>query len=284
MELIQVRTADGIRLSGMHITAGRRAGDDRLALVIAHGFTVTLDRPHVQRVTRRFARAGGVVMVDFRGHGRSEGRSTAGDEEVLDLDAAVRWAREAGYQRIATVGFSMGAAVVLRHAAGSPTTLGLAPRQRVDAAASVSAPSRWYIRDTVPMRRVHWLLETPTGRWVAERALRTRIGNGWGVPPEWPIMVADRIAPTPLLIVQGDQDPYFGVEHGRALAAAAGPATDYWEVPGFGHAEGALTPALVDRVADWAVQAVHRTDVQADHQADRRADHQAGRRAGTMPG
>ena len=33
-----------------------------------------------------------------------------------DVDATVRWARAAGYRRVATVGFSMGGAVVLRHA------------------------------------------------------------------------------------------------------------------------------------------------------------------------
>jgi pimeloyl-ACP methyl ester carboxylesterase len=107
------------------------------------------------------------------------------------------------------------------------------------------------------MRRVHWLLETPTGRWVAEKALRTRVGGGWGVPPEWPIVVAGRIAPTPVLIVQGDRDPYFGVEHGRALAAAAAGA-DYWELAGFGHAEGALTPVLVDRIGGWVATATRR--------------------------
>jgi pimeloyl-ACP methyl ester carboxylesterase len=261
VESIQVRTADGVRLYGMHVTTGRRDGAGPatdLALVIAHGFTVSIDRPHVRRVVARFARAGAVVMVDQRGHGRSEGRTTAGDFEVLDVDAAVRWTRDAGYRRVATVGFSMGAAVVLRHAALSPTTTGLAPVEPVDAVAAVSAPSRWFIRDTTAMRRVHWLLETPTGRWVAEKALRTRVGGGWGVPPEWPVAVVGRIAPTPLLLVHGDRDPYFGVEHGRALTAAAGPGAEYWEVAGFGHAEGALTPALVDRIAGWAAQAARR--------------------------
>ena len=33
---------------------------------------------------------------------------TVGDREVLDLAAAVRWARELGHARVATVGFSMG--------------------------------------------------------------------------------------------------------------------------------------------------------------------------------
>jgi pimeloyl-ACP methyl ester carboxylesterase len=255
MKSIQVRTADGVRLVGTHLTAGRDGRD--LAVVLAHGFTVTVARPRAQRVAARFARAADVVTVDFRGHGRSEGRTTAGDLEVLDVDAAVRWAREAGYRRVATVGFSMGGAVVLRQAALSSTTTGLTPGEPVDAVVSVSAPSRWFIRDTAPMRRVHWLLETRTGRWVAEKALRTRVHGGWGVPPEWPIVVAGRIAPTPVLIVQGDRDPYFGVEHGRALAAAAAGA-EYWELAGFGHAEGALTPALVDRIAGWVATTARR--------------------------
>jgi pimeloyl-ACP methyl ester carboxylesterase len=261
MELIQVRTADGVRLVGTYVTAAGRDDDDPekdLAIVLAHGFTVSTGRPHVQRVAARFARYGGVVMVDFRGHGRSEGRTTAGDFEVLDLDAAVGWARAAGYRRVATVGFSMGAAVAIRHAARSPTSSGLVPTEAVDAVVSVSAPSRWFIRETVPMRRVHWLLETPSGHWFAEKVLRTRIAGVWGVPPEWPVVVADRIAPTPLLLIQGGQDRYFGVEHGRALAASAGPGAEYWELAGFGHAEGAMTPALVDRIANWVAASAGR--------------------------
>ncbi|HEV7657962.1 MAG TPA: alpha/beta fold hydrolase [Mycobacteriales bacterium] len=261
MESIQVRTADGVRLFGMHVTVDRGIDDGRekdLAIVLAHGFTVSVGRPHLQRVAQRFARAGDVVMADFRGHGRSAGGTSAGDFEVLDLDAVVRWARDAGYRRVATVGFSMGAGVVIRHAALAPTSSGLRPVEPVDAAVSVSAPSRWYIRDTVPMRRVHWLLETPSGHWVAEKALRTRIAGVWGVPPDWPVAVVGRIAPTPLLLLQGDQDPYFGAEHGRALAAAAGPSAEYWELAGFGHAEGALTPALVDRIAGWVATSVGR--------------------------
>jgi pimeloyl-ACP methyl ester carboxylesterase len=262
MESIQVRAADGVWLCAVHVTPERRDDDGRdrdLAVVLAHGFTVSTQKASVRRVAARLSRRFGVVAVDFRGHGRSQGRTTAGDVEVLDTDAAVRLARELGYRRVATVGCSMGGAVVIRHAAGAPTSTGLAPVEPVDAVVSVSAPSRWFIRDTVPMRRVHWLLETRTGHWVAEKMLRTRISGVWGVPPEWPVAVAGRIAPTPLLVVQGDQDPYFGVEHGRALAAAAGPGADYWELAGFGHAEGALTPSLVDRIAGWVAASAGRT-------------------------
>ena len=87
----------------------------------------------------RFNRHAGVVTFDFRGHGRSGGLSTLGDKEIDDLDVAVRYARELGYQRVATVGFSMGGSVVLRHAA---------LRGGVDAVVSVSGPGRWYYRGT----------------------------------------------------------------------------------------------------------------------------------------
>lgn len=88
-----------------------------LVFVMAHGFTGDVDKPHVRRVVEAFAQYGAVVSFSFRGHGASGGRSTVGDREVLDLAAAVTWARELGHARVATVGFSMGGSVVLRHAA-----------------------------------------------------------------------------------------------------------------------------------------------------------------------
>src|SRR5690606_37255052 len=103
-----------------------------------------------RRVATRLADRGAVVTFDFRGHGTSGGLSTVGDQEVHDLAAAVEWARELGHRHVATLGFSMGAAVAVRHAAlyGG-----------VGAVAAVSGPSRWYYRGTIPMRRAHWVIE-----------------------------------------------------------------------------------------------------------------------------
>ncbi|MEO6090204.1 MAG: alpha/beta fold hydrolase, partial [Umezawaea sp.] len=107
----------------------------------------------MSRVLNRFARHGGVVALDFRGHGRSAGRSTVGADEVHDLAAGVSLARSLGYRRVVTVGFSMGASIAIRHAALAA--------DKPDAVAAVSGPSRWWVRETVAMRRVHWLLEQP---------------------------------------------------------------------------------------------------------------------------
>ena len=96
-----LRTSDGVPIDAWH-----DAGPGGLAVVVAHGFTGSWRRPAVRRIATRLAELGGAISLDLRGHGRSGGHSTVGDLEVLDVEAAVAWARDLGYTRIATVGFS----------------------------------------------------------------------------------------------------------------------------------------------------------------------------------
>ncbi|MGW3433240.1 alpha/beta hydrolase [Streptomyces melanosporofaciens] len=294
-------TDDGVSIEALYEPSPKLGTEpsDHLVLVLGHGFTGALERPALRRVASAFAQRTAVITFSFRGHGRSGGRSTVGDREVLDLAAAVRWARRLGHRRVATVGFSMGGSVVLRQAAlygkneeiqpvhvahdgertgrspgrtdlaagatggrapGAPGEAadGVAPdaveSAAPDAVVAVSAPARWYYRGTAPMRRVHWAITRPTGRLVSRYGLRTRIDpRGWAVDPLSPVAAAPLIAPTPLLIVHGDRDPYFPLDHPRMLASAADPsATELWIEPGFGHAETAASPALLGRIADWA--------------------------------
>ncbi|MGW1800184.1 alpha/beta hydrolase [Streptomyces sp. NPDC001984] len=245
-----LHTADGVSINSVYepgpVVYDSSAPPSRdLAFVVAHGFTGDVDRPHVRRVAAALARHAAVVTFSFRGHGASGGRSTVGDREVLDLDAAVAWARELGHTRVATVGFSMGGSVVLRHAA---------LHRGVDAVVSVSSPARWYYRGTAPMRRVHWLVTRPEGRLVGRWGLRTRIHHrDWNPVPLSPTEAAGRIAPTPLLIVHGDRDGYFPLDHPRMLAKAAGDHAELWLEPGMGHAENAAADELLARIGDWVV-------------------------------
>lgn len=237
-------TEDGVPIDAVHLPGPRDLG-----IVMAHGFTQSWQRPMVWRIARRFNAGAGVVTFDFRGHGRSGGLSTLGDKEINDLDVAVHYAREIGYAKVATVGFSMGASVVLRQA-------GL--RRGVDAAVSVSGPGRWFYRGTEPMRKVHFVAEKRLGRMIARHFLHTRISpNGWPTPdPVPPAEAAERISPAPVLIVHGDRDPFFPAEHARQLYAAAREPKELWLIPGFGHAERATDDSLVDRIAAWAAAAV----------------------------
>lgn len=238
--LRELSTADGERLGALHLP-GPETGDALgVGVVLAHGFTGSIRKPAVRAVADGLARHAGVLAFDFRGHGMSTGRSTLGDKEILDVDAAVIEMRRLGYEQVVTCGWSMGATAVLRHAA---------LHRGVDAVVSVSAVSRWYYRETVPMRRLHWVVERRLGRVVARHLLRTRISsNGWDPIPESPTEVAPLISPTPLLLVHGDRDSYFPVEHPQAIYAAAGEPKELWLVEGMGHAETGATPELLDRI------------------------------------
>jgi pimeloyl-ACP methyl ester carboxylesterase len=238
LKALTLVTTDGVPIDAAHLP-----GDSDLAIVLAHGFTLSWQRPAVWQVATRLNRVGGVVTFDFRGHGRSGGLSTMGDRETRDLEVAVAYARELGYRRIATVGFSMGASIVVRHAA----LVG-----GVDAVVSVSGPGRWYFRGTKSMRRVHWAVERRLGRVVTRTLLNTRVSPvRWDPVPLPPAEAAARIAPIPLLVVHGDQDLYFPTDHAQQLYAAAGDPKELWIVPGFGHAESGADAALVDRIGQW---------------------------------
>ncbi|MGW0184529.1 alpha/beta hydrolase [Streptomyces sp. NPDC003362] len=257
-----LHTSDGVRIEAVYDPAAvvydsarspssdaSRPSADHPVFVIAHGFTGDVDRPHVRRVARALARHGAVVTFSFRGHGASGGHSTVGDREVLDLAAAVDWARSLGHARVITVGFSMGGSVVLRHAA-------LHREQEIAAVVSVSAPARWYYRGTAPMRRLHWLVTRPAGRLVGRYGFRTRIHHrDWDPVPLSPVEAVPRIAPTPLLVVHGDRDGYFPLDHPHMLAAAAGEHGELWLEPDMGHAENAADDALLERIGDWALGA-----------------------------
>jgi pimeloyl-ACP methyl ester carboxylesterase len=230
-----LRTADGVRLAASHLPHASRD----VAVVVAHGFSGTHTKPFQARVARGLARYAGVVAFDFRGHGASGGVSTVGELEVLDIEAAVEWARALGYRQVVTCGWSMGGSAVIRHAALVRTA---------DAVVSVSAVSRWRVRDTRPMRRLHWIVERRTGRLVGRTLLNTRLASHWVDEPESPVEVVGRISPAPLLLVHGDRDAYFGQEHANALYDAANDPKELWLVPGFAHAESGATPELLHRI------------------------------------
>jgi pimeloyl-ACP methyl ester carboxylesterase len=241
---IQLETSDGIRLTALHWDPGLRD----LGCVVAHGFTGSSRNPDVQRICRGLAVHGlGVLAPDLRGHGASGGASTAGAAEIHDVAAAVRWLRTAGYARVAVLGWSMGGTSVLRYAGTGGDA---------DAVVSVSAPGTWWERGTRPMRIVHWMFETRTGRGTVRLLRRTRIDPaGWKELPEAPADVIGAIAPRPLLVVHGDVDHYFPLAHVEALAEAA-PTAEVWIEAEMAHAEMATTADLLTRIADWVVAAL----------------------------
>ncbi|MDP2287021.1 MAG: alpha/beta fold hydrolase [Actinomycetota bacterium] len=250
--------SDGVELAARHLD-----GVGGAVFVVVHGFNGNGLEGQVQAIVERLAGFGDVITVDLRGHGASAGQSTVGRLEVLDVDAAIRWARDLGYGRVITVGFSLGAAVAIRQAG-----LSIYPDQAStgdpfvsnppDVVVAVSGPAFWYYRGTRVMRLVHWLIETPTGRRVLH-AQGTRVApEKWPeTPPVEPVAAAGMLRGTPLLVIHGTADRYFPLEHPRALHRAALEGgnidTELWVLDGIGHAEGAVQLSTIDDLAKWGL-------------------------------
>jgi pimeloyl-ACP methyl ester carboxylesterase len=248
-EPVRLTSSDGVSLAANYygnVSSGP-------SYVVGHGFTGSASQPRVVALVEHLTTHGASVLaLDFRGHGGSGGLSTVGMSETADIDAAVEWLRSRRpHSPVVTLGFSMGASIVVRHA-------GLAGSAQADAVVAVSGPGRWYERGTQPMRRVHFGLETRLGRLILRWLFKTKVGGAWELLPVSPVEVAGRVT-VPLLIVHGDSDPYFGVEHPRMLAGAgsfARPPAQLWIETGMGHGEKATTDELMDRIDNWARAAV----------------------------
>jgi pimeloyl-ACP methyl ester carboxylesterase len=238
-EPIRVTTEDGVQL------VGHRLGEAETALVFCHGFLGWHRKGRLVPFQEQLARWFTVYAFDFRGHGGSGGRSTFGIDEVRDVEAVVRLAREQGSARVVTFGGSMGGIAVLRHAA----LLG-----GVDGVVSVSAPARWNGHDSEAVRRMVWLTATPTGRWLL-RAGGVRISRTW-IRSEDPADFVGQIAPTPLLIVHGRDDHYFDEENAWLLYRRAGEPKRLLLAGRFGHAEDGYTAGLAEQVAKEMLGAV----------------------------
>ncbi|MCB0917980.1 MAG: alpha/beta fold hydrolase [Actinobacteria bacterium] len=246
-------TLDGARVRGMHLAEN----DSDIAVVMIHGFNASLTRPQNIRVINGFRNEFAVVAVELRGHGHSPGRSTLGGMEIMEVQAGVDWARTLGYRKVVTIGFSMGAMAVVRHAG---------VLDGVDAVVSVSAPAFHGYRGTPPMRMLAFGVEHPVGRFVVQHVFGTRMmGPPWPDPyPLHPAEAAEHIPPTPFLVLHGFDDAFFPDEHPEAIVRGAAIGAELAGVPDntelwrahYGHAEVALPQAVMRSIGFWIRGAV----------------------------
>jgi uncharacterized protein len=258
-EDVRLHTRDGVALAATYLPGPpRRSGP---AVVLVHGFGGHRTKPAYALLAERLNTVASVLAVDLRGHGASGGYSTLGLAETLDVTAAGAWLRRRGHEWVGLVGVSMGATAVLRAA-------GTAPAGAYDAVCTVSSVARWGLRDTPAMRHLTKAISVAAYRHAYRAVLGVRIAaRAWpdtspqADPRGWPVQPIDavgHIAPTPLLLVHGVDDHYYGPDQAQALHAAANQPVQLWLEPaGFGHAEDGCTPRFCDRLAA-AVAVVYR--------------------------
>jgi hypothetical protein len=193
---VWLTAADGVRLHAWWL----ESPGARFVTLFLHGNAGNIS--HRADRMREIAAAGSsVLMLDYRGYGKSEGRPT---ENGLYADASAAWnylARQ-GHQRIVIHGESIGTAIAVE----------LASRQRC-AGMVLEAP---FLSAGAVAGRVLPLLG-PVLIWGFDS--KSRLGR----------------VRAPLLVIHGDRDDVIAFDLGRALYEAASGRKEFWKVEGAGH-------------------------------------------------
>ena len=200
-EDVVLTTADGLALRGWYAPSRNGA-----AIAFLHGLGAS--RLQLLPVAAGLARRGyGVLLLDLRAHGESDGRrTTLGLAERLDAAAAIDFLAtrpEVERGRLAAVGFSLGGMVLLPVAADD--------RRLAAVAVAGSYPSlAEMVRTDEPGARGEVALVALRAAGIDPGAVR-------------PIDAVGRLAPRPLLLVYGSADPSAPLAEGLR-ARARGPA------------------------------------------------------------
>jgi len=218
-EEVSFETADGLVLRGWWIPA---TGSDR-AVIILHGHGGSMDWD-VHRALPLHQAGFGVLLFDFRAHGRSQGRlATFGYLERRDVQSAVAFLKSRGVLRIGLLGFSYGGMAAMLAAPDCPD---------IQAVVTDGGPAR--LRTALVGRGIElglprWLA-VPLA-WIVVAITSVRLGvNLFNYEP---VRHVGKIAPRPVLFIHGDLDPYCA--DFDALFAAAGVPKELWRLPDAGH-------------------------------------------------
>ena len=222
-EDVAVPTAAGATLRGWFVPG---SWDMNAGVIAVHG--AGSDRSGFLPLLPFLNEAGyHVLLFDLRDHGTSDGLGRGlgfGYREMHDVSAAVTYMKtKRRLRRVVVLGVSMGAASGILAAAGDT---------RID---GVIADASWgHIEDV--------MLQSPNRRWFVSDRLITAIRDftflrlGVLGDPE-PLDVIGRIAPRPILLIQGTDDALVPPGEAERLFAAAGEPKELWIVEGGRHGQ-----------------------------------------------
>ncbi len=237
-EEVGFQSTDGLALKGWWVPGN----DSSHAVVLVHGLEGNKAGEHVLNTASVYSQAGyGVLMLDLRGHGESEGeRTTVGYQEVRDVRGALSWLEKQGFEpgEVVLHGWSMGGATVLRSAPGT----GVAAL--VEEAGYADLPL--LLRDRLPQSSGLPSFFNPGIFLMAKLFLGF---DPWAVKPEED---AAKLAEegVPLLIVHSRDDEVVPFEQAGMLAASY-PDAEFWEIEGYGHVGAYSHPEYRQRLLDF---------------------------------
>jgi fermentation-respiration switch protein FrsA (DUF1100 family) len=214
-EAVTVETADGLTLRGWYVRSRNGAA------------IVTFPREWTSPQARVLVEHGyGVLLLDMRGYGDSEGDPNAyGWGSSADVGAGIDYLeRQPDVEdgRIGAIGLSVGGEQVLEAAAGDP---------RLRAVVSEGAGER-SVRESLVRGMRGW----PAVPSMTVQTAAVTVFSGRTPPPSLRDLVG-RIAPRPVFFVYAEHGGG-GEELTPEYYAAAGQPKQQWMVPGAGHTGG----------------------------------------------
>jgi uncharacterized protein len=240
---------DSLALSLEHVTLtdgqGRKIrgwylpGANQGAVILAHGSGA--NREQMLPAGRVLHRGGfGVLLFDWPAHGESEGRVEYGESERTALRAAIDYVSQRSDVtpgRIGLYGFSLGGFIALQGAVADT---------RVGALATMAAPT-----DLMGHLPFEYESSGAAALWGATLTIRFLGGDAASPQPRETIA---RLAPRPLLVINGALDRVVAPEMARDLVARAGEPKTLWILPDVGHTEVmGSDPANGARLLDFFV-------------------------------
>jgi fermentation-respiration switch protein FrsA (DUF1100 family) len=230
-EDVTIESAGGVRLHGWFIPATTSVVG---TVVHCHGTRGCVSE-HLPQTAWLPARGFNVLMFDYRGYGRSEGRPRLADVHQ-DCLAAYRYAcsrPEALPRRAFLFGQSLGTAHALAVAAS-----GVADPPRAIVIESPFHSCRRLVREK--------LGRMPVIRWLRGPLAVIAIRDDFS-----PSQTLPKVSQTPVLMISGTGDKVFPPAQVSDLARVAGGNVESWVIPGVGHigALAALGETYRERVS-----------------------------------
>ena len=235
---VDLESTDGLNLVGWWVSDNNTSR----AVLLVPGLNGSKSDKQILYTAAVYARTGyGVLMVDLRGQGQSEGkRVTMGYKEVRDVRGALSWLQKRGFSPAEVVlhGFSMGGATVLRTAPGT----GVAAVVEESAYADLPLILRQRLPEASGLPSFFNLSVMLTAKLFLGL-------DAWAVrPAEDARKLCEQ--EIPLLIIHSRSDEVVSFEHAQRIKEACPEAT-FWQIEGVGHVEAYTLSEYQERLLDF---------------------------------
>lgn len=200
-ENVAFKTSDNVLIRGWFIANPNRKAK---TIILLHGYPA--DKGDILP-SRIFLHSNyHLLFFDFRSFGESEGKySTAGKDEVLDLEAAIHFLQSRGIVDVGVWGFSLGGSVALMAAAENP---------HIKAVVAESAYARldWIADEYYRLPILRYPLSKLTQFWAW-------LFLKYNVKQISPVKSAEKLT-IPVLLIYSASDNVIPIRHGLLLKKA----------------------------------------------------------------